>query len=80
MIWVQCGYRYPEGRLCAVELTAHVHQPPCVNGRSERHHDFIADRDHLRIYLPELTASLAAIAPVLTRRERIAMRKALLRP
>ena len=81
MIRVQCAHRYPEGTLCANELTAHVHlRPPCPYGAPERHHDLIADRDHLRAYLPELTASLAAIAPVLTRRERIAMRKALLRP
>ena len=81
MIRVQCAHRFPEGTLCANELTAHVHQPlPCVNGTPERHHAFLADRDHLRAYLPELTADLASIAPVLTRRERISMRKALLRP
>ena len=79
MIRVQCAHRWPEGTLCASPLTDHVHQPPpCANGAPERHHDFIADLDHLRAYLPELTATLAAIAPVLTRRERIAMRKALL--
>ena len=74
-----CGHRYPETWQCSAPRLDHVHQPlPCVNGNPDRHHDFIADRDQLRRVYPDLLADISAMAPVLTRRERVELRKALL--
>lgn len=42
-----CAYVLPEGRRCAERPFDHVHQPlPCVNGKPERHHDYMPQPPH----------------------------------
>ena len=75
----QCGVLFPDGQPCRQQLRDHVHEPPpCEFGNDERHHKYVADRSAIERQWAELLETLTGLAPVLSLRQRVALRKALL--
>ena len=76
---LQCGVSWPDGALCNQWLDSHVHTPlPCEFGNDERHHEFVPARWSIEREWIDLLATLTALAPILSRRQRVTLRKALL--
>lgn len=78
---LQCDYDWPDDdHRCRQMPLAHVHQPtPCVNGQDERHHEFRPEPRAAAREYARLLDELETAAPYLSRRRRVALRKALLR-
>ena len=81
MTALQCDHAWPDDdHRCRQMPLAHVHQPtPCANGQDERHHAFVADQRSAAREYARLLGDLETATPYLSRRKRVALRKALRR-